>query len=73
MSLSQLGMKVASFLTTAMAVHISLSPPNPPVKDHNSSVPNTLFEKFIQSITFFSKVVICSIAILVFLLLTGIL
>ncbi|RDB30071.1 Protein-S-isoprenylcysteine O-methyltransferase B [Hypsizygus marmoreus] len=47
---------VIILLMSSAAVHISLSPPNPPVKEHNNSVPNTLFEKFIQSITFFSKV-----------------
>lgn len=50
-----------TFITVVLeglAVHISLSPPNPPVKDQNCSVPDTLFEQFVQSITFFSKCVI---------------
>jgi len=51
-----LALKATLLCVTGLAVHISLSPPNPPVKDQNCSVPNTLFEKFIQSITRFSKV-----------------
>jgi hypothetical protein len=56
MSGYELALKEALLCVTGLAVHISLSPPNPPVKDQNCCVPNTLFEKFIQSITFFSKV-----------------
>jgi len=51
-------LKAISLFITGLAVHVSLSPPNPPVKDQNCSAPNTLFERFIQSITFFSKCVV---------------
>lgn len=54
--MSGLALKATLLCTTGLAVHISLSPPNPPVKDQNCSVPDTLFEQFVQSITFFSKV-----------------
>lgn len=56
MSGYELALKVTLLSITGLAVHVSLSPPNPPVKDQNCSVPNTWFEKFVQSITFFSKV-----------------
>jgi hypothetical protein len=56
MSGYELALKTALLCGTGLAAHVSLSPPNPPVKDQNCSVPNTLFEKFVQSITFFSKV-----------------
>jgi hypothetical protein len=56
MSGYELALKVTLLFVTGLAVHISLSPPNPPVQDQNCSVPNTLFEKFVLSITFFSKV-----------------
>ena len=56
MSGYDLALKATLLCITGLAVHVSLSPPNPPVKDQNCSVPDTLFEKFVQSITFFSKV-----------------
>lgn len=56
MSGYELALKGTLLCVTGLAVHISLSPPNPPVKDQNCSVPDTLFERFVQSITFFSKV-----------------
>ncbi|KAJ8520226.1 hypothetical protein ONZ45_g2940 [Pleurotus djamor] len=42
-------------LATAISVHLSLSPPNPPVAFKKCTGPKTLFEKFIQHITFCSK------------------
>ncbi|CAA7262508.1 unnamed protein product [Cyclocybe aegerita] len=46
-------------LATAASVHLSLSPPNPPVKSDEccsgTEGTNTLFEKFVQSITYCSK------------------
>jgi len=54
MSSSDLSLKCLVYLATAVSVHVSLSPPNPPVKK-DRAVPNTMFEKFIQSITFITK------------------
>jgi hypothetical protein len=56
MSGYELVLKATLLCVTGLAAHISLSPPNPPVKDQNCSVPDTLFENFVQSITFLSKV-----------------
>jgi hypothetical protein len=48
------------YLVTAFSVHLSLSPPNPPVKRQEccSGTPETesLFEKRVQYVTFLSKV-----------------
>lgn len=57
---SQPMLKAASLLVSATYVHLSLSPPNPPVQKeecyrHKDNV-NTLFETFVQYITFCSKV-----------------
>lgn len=45
-------------LLAAISVHLSLSPPNPPVKpkEYATTVKKTLFEIFVQSVTFCSKV-----------------
>lgn len=58
--LSQVFAKAISLLVTAICVHLSLSPPNPPVRKEECYCQkenvNTLFETFIQYITFCSKV-----------------
>ena len=47
-------------LATAIAVDFSLSPPNPPVKSEDccsgTKGTETLFERFVQSVTYLSKV-----------------
>ena len=52
--------KMALLLITAVSVHVSLSPPNPPVKSEEccsgTKGTDTIFEKFVQSITYCSKV-----------------
>ena len=52
--------KAALLFLTAVSVHISLSPPNPPVKSEEccsgTEGTNTIFEKFVQSVTWCSKV-----------------
>ena len=57
---TQPAMKVASLLVSAFSVHLSLSPPNPPVRKEECYCQkenvNTFFETFIQYITFCSKV-----------------
>ncbi|TEB29668.1 ICMT-domain-containing protein [Coprinellus micaceus] len=59
---SQPMLKAASLLVSATYVHLSLSPPNPPVQKeecyrHKDNV-NTLFETFVQYITFCSKTMV---------------
>ena len=58
MELGGLVLKSIALLTTAVSVHLSLSPPNPPVKreECTGSRTNTIFERLIQWITFSSKV-----------------
>ena len=52
--------KMTLLLITAVSVHVSLSPPNPPVKSEEccsgTKETDTIFEKFVQSITYCSKV-----------------
>lgn len=54
-----LSAKMILLLITAVSVHVSLSPPNPPVKSHEccsgTKETDTMFEKFVQSITYCSK------------------
>ncbi|PPR01003.1 hypothetical protein CVT24_000584 [Panaeolus cyanescens] len=56
---AELDLTSVVYLITAISVHISLSPPNPPIKfDECCDEPkktNTLFERFVQYITFCSK------------------
>jgi len=51
--------KMTLLLVTAVSVHVSLSPPNPPVKSEEccsgTKETDTIFEKFVQSITYCSK------------------
>lgn len=60
--LSQVFAKAISLLVTAICVHLSLSPPNPPVRKEECYCQkenvNTLFETFIQYITFCSKTMV---------------
>ena len=55
-----LAAKMTLLLMTAISVHVSLSPPNPPVKSEEccsgTKETDTIFEKFVQSITYCSKV-----------------
>ncbi|SRR6266550_1031903 len=58
MEFESLVLKSIALLTTALSVHLSLSPPNPPVKrdECTGSRTHTIFERLIQWITFASKV-----------------
>jgi hypothetical protein len=58
MEFESLVLKSIVLLTTALSVHLSLSPPNPPVKrdECTGSRTHTIFERLIQWITFASKV-----------------
>lgn len=58
MGFESLVLKSIALLTTALSVHLSLSPPNPPVKRDEcaGSRTHTIFERLIQWITFASKV-----------------
>lgn len=55
-----LAAKMTLLLITAVSVHVSLSPPNPPVKSEEccsgTKETDTVFEKCVQSITYCSKV-----------------
>ncbi|KAF8154794.1 hypothetical protein B0H34DRAFT_537791 [Crassisporium funariophilum] len=57
--LFRLTMKMSLLLLTAFSVHLSLSPPNPPVKSDEccsgTKGTDTIFEKVVQSVTFCSK------------------
>ena len=60
LSLSPTAMEVVLVLLSAASVHVSLSPPNPPVNDgeccFEKDGTNVLFEGFVHSITWCSKV-----------------
>ena len=60
LSLSPTAMEVALVLLSAASVHVSLSPPNPPVNNgeccFEKDGTNVLFEGFVHSITWCSKV-----------------
>ncbi|KAF8634710.1 hypothetical protein AX15_000765 [Amanita polypyramis BW_CC] len=60
MELESLVVKSIALFTTALSVHLSLSPPNPPVKRDEcaGSRTNTIFERLIQWITFCSKAMV---------------
>lgn len=55
-----LAAKLTLLSITAVSVHVSLSPPNPPVKSEEccsgTKETDTIFEKFVHSITYCSKV-----------------
>ncbi|KAG9219796.1 hypothetical protein CCMSSC00406_0008173 [Pleurotus cornucopiae] len=53
--MTNLATRNALLLITAISVHLSLSPPNPPVALQKCTGSKTLFERFIQYITFCSK------------------
>jgi len=65
LSFSPMAMKVAVVLLSAASVHVSLSPPNPPVKNgecrFEKDGTNVLFEEFVRSITCCSKVSFLSV------------
>ncbi len=54
-------LQMTAFIANAISVHLSLSPPNPPVKrqDCFTGTPetNTLFEHVVQRVTFLTKVI----------------
>ncbi|KAF8347374.1 hypothetical protein F5887DRAFT_915691 [Amanita rubescens] len=60
MEFESLVLKSIALLTTALSVHLSLSPPNPPVKrdECTGSRTHTIFERLIQWITFASKTMV---------------
>ncbi|KAK2462801.1 hypothetical protein APHAL10511_005192 [Amanita phalloides] len=60
MEFESLFLKSIALLTTALSVHLSLSPPNPPVKrdECTGSRMNAIFERLIQWITFTSKTMV---------------
>ncbi|KAF5339631.1 hypothetical protein D9611_011510 [Ephemerocybe angulata] len=66
--------KASSLLISAIYVHLSLSPPNPPVRKEECYCQkenvNTLFETFVQYITFCSKTMV-SLAVAVELSVSG--
>ncbi|PFH51611.1 hypothetical protein AMATHDRAFT_80175 [Amanita thiersii Skay4041] len=56
--LESLIIKSIALLITATSVHLSLSPPNPPVKQQECARTSTIFERLIQWITFSSKAMV---------------
>jgi len=60
MEFHSLVVKSIALLVTAISVHVSLSPPNPPVKRNEctGSRTHTFFERLIQWITFTSKTMV---------------
>ena len=57
---TSLATKMTLLFITAVSVHVSLSPPNPPVKSEEccsgTKETDTIFEKFVHSVTYCSKV-----------------
>lgn len=49
-------LKIAALLATGTAVHLSLSPPNPPAPPEQLLASKSIFERWVRYVTFCSKV-----------------